>query len=858
MRIQGKKLTALLLAFCIVLGLAACGSGGDDKNADTDQLSGTIYVPSFIDLDLEAEYINSACCDGQNVYVVADISNEEEVTDPETGVVSTNYSSRAAIFRISLEDGSVTELENYEPSYTFNSYDEGWFNIGSISAGLDGTLWVAEQATVYEFDLPEDFNEETDSKWDYQTSKNVELRRQLDSTGKELSVIDTSAMYEKLGEVDYINSVTVDAEGRFYVSISGENGSQIAVLDKDMNVLFSLENNAWGDFTLLGDGTVGVRRRDTEGNLSLSVLDTEAKAWGTDYPLPYTANNIYNGTDKYLFYYNGGESLYGYNAETQEGERLLSWSAADINMDRLVFFSFLPDGRVAAMTQDWARVNNGDDYSHKQITELAILEEKDASVLADKTVLTFATMGVNSDIRSAIIKFNKTNDKYRIEIKDYSEYSTEEDYQAGLTKLNTEILAGAAPDILSVSGLPLQQYGAKGILEDLWPLIENDPAIGRENLMERVFTAAEQDGKLYQVFANFGIDTVIGSRKVVGDDLGWTLEELKAALATMPEGCSIFDESDTKSGMLMYTMGMNTDAYVDWDSGECRFDSDEFKAMLEFCNSFPAEYDWESRGEDYEEEPVRITAGKQMLKRVSLGGFDDFQMYEAMFAGTEGLRTYESSYGSGGSYTVVTTGSASSSSASMGMDMNTFQRLIPGRYVTFKGYPMEDGSCGSSFSISNGIAMSSACKDKDGAWSFIRELLLPVADRKYYGDAYSWNFPTNKTDFDAAVAEAMEVEYETDSEGKQVLDQDGNPVERSKGGWSWGDSLSIDIVATTQEEYDQIMELYNAVETVTNYDTSIYDIISEMAGSYFTGDKGLDETASLIQGKVQLYINENR
>ena len=36
------------------------------------------------------------------------------------------------------------------------------------------------------------------------------------------------------------------------------------------------------------------------------------------------------------------------------------------------------------------------------------------------------------------------------------------------------------------------------------------------------------------------------------------------------------------------------------------------------------------------------------------------------------------------------------------------------------------------------------------------------------------------------------------------------------------------------------------------------DIISEMAGSYFTGDKGLDETASLIQGKVQLYINENR
>ena len=103
----------------------------------------------------------------------------------------------------------------------------------------------------------------------------------------------------------------------------------------------------------------------------------------------------------------------------------------------------------------------------------------------------------------------------------------------------------------------------------------------------------------------------------------------------------------------------------------------------------------------------------------------------------------------------------------------------------------------------------------------------------------------------------MEVEYVTDYEGNQVLDQNGNPVQESKGGWSW-DNLNIDLVATSQEEYDQIMELYNTIDTVSEYDTNVYDIVNEMAGSYFSGDKSLDETASLIQGKVQLYINENR
>ena len=65
-------------------------------------------------------------------------------------------------------------------------------------------------------------------------------------------------------------------------------------------------------------------------------------------------------------------------------------------------------------------------------------------------------------------------------------------------------------------------------------------------------------------------------------------------------------------------------------------------------------------------------------------------------------------------------------------------------------------------------------------------------------------------------------------------------------------------MATTQAEYDQVMELYNAVDSLYSYDQNIYDIVTDVAGSYFSGDRSLDDTASQIQSRVKLYVNENR
>lgn len=859
----GNRLAAFLFALCIILSLAACGGKTSGSKADgskagegksggsADQLSGTVYVSEFIDLSLPGDrvYIDSGCCDGKNVYVSASISGENG---------DGSYEYRAAVYRIPTDGGAAAEMENYTPSYQFPD-GGGWFNIRNIAAAPDGSIWVMEEAGIQTFDLPEGMDGNSDDRWDYENQEEVLLLRQLDPAGSELKRLDISGLMETLG-AGYIQSMTLDGAGNIILCYNGQEvEGALAALDQDGHVLCALEGgNIWNPIRL-SSGAAAYYCYDPaapggDAAMKVRAMDVENGQWGMEYPVSVYMNHLYDGAGDYLFYYDSGDSLYGYREETG-GERLFGWSAADINVDSVSFFCFLEDGRAAALTRAYGPGGAK--------AELAVLTAADASALADKTVLSYAGMYVDQKVRADIIEFNRKNDKYRIEIRDYSEYNTADNYGAGLTRLNTEIIAGNIPDILSVDSLPVSRYAARGYLEDLWPLIDADPEISRSGLMERVFRAAETNGKLYQVFGSFSIRTAVGSFKRLGGRMGWTLDELRAALAEMPEGCAVFGETDTRDAMLSNFLTMNLNGYVDWEKGESHFDSANFRTALEFCKGFPEKFDYQNYNwEEAEDDVSRIAGGRQMLHELYISDFDDLQIYEAMFGGSEALKTVNIDYiydgGGGYSYSISTGGFGG------GAMEPARQRLIPGQYLAYVGYPREDGGAGSCFATGSGMAISSSCKDLEGAWSFVRQILLPSFDtdnadnteNEYYRFS-SRGFPSNKADFDRAAEKAMEKKYLTNSDGTLALDEDGQPVEERRSSWGWG-SLNIEIIATTREEYDQIMKLYNAIDSVFSYDRSIFDIVNEQAGAYFAGDRDIDETVKQIQDRVTLYINENR
>ena len=424
--------------------------------------------------------------------------------------------------------------------------------------------------------------------------------------------------------------------------------------------------------------------------------------------------------------------------------------------------------------------------------EIAVLTPADPDSLPEAAVLTYATLDLRSDVRAEIVEFNKARPACRIEVRDYSEYNTAGDMSAGITRLHTEMLAGNIPDLLDTSGLPILEYGQRGYLEDLIPYIENDPDLGRDALMERVVDAACRDGKLYQAFPSFTILTAAGRPDLVGERMSWTWEDFQDALAALPEGSTAFG-SMARDELLELLLPMTLDGLVDREAGAVH--EDAVRALLEFCGTVPVQ------AEDPEDIYAGTLAGRQLLLPAELATLNwEAVLYPAAFGGA----------------------------------------------CSYVGYP-RDGGVGSSFRLQDGAAMTTACKDKEAAWSFLRKLFLPrYPTGTYFGTA----FPISRADFERMAEQAT----------GPLLDELGQPVEGGVTGWVImpDSSLEVSVRPLTQEEFDQFMALYQAVDQVYGPDEDLTVIIREEAGAYFVGGKSLEEAVRLIVSRAGLYLSENQ
>lgn len=444
---------------------------------------------------------------------------------------------------------------------------------------------------------------------------------------------------------------------------------------------------------------------------------------------------------------------------------------------------------LLAWTAAGCSTGGGQDSDSKAPT----LAEERASEGAD--TLTYAVLAPQHVDREALESFNKSHTDVQIVVKEYSDAESRK-------RLLTEILAGQIPDIIDLhSGegresfqLPYRQLAQKGYLEDLWPFIENDPALGRDKVLEAPLRAAEVDGGLYMLFGAVSISTLAGDAAVVGDRQSWSLEELQAAYSAMPEGSTVLPYIYRKIDVFSYMLPMCLDGYVDWDTGQCSFDNDHFRSILEFINSFPSEVDWSSTEAVNAEISDRRQNGLQMLSCEFIDSVDRMVFIDAQYRGN----------------------------------------------ASFVGYPLGDGSTGSCFIIAgNRTAISSACRNKDAAWEFIRRTLLPrYSEEMLRSQRTQVRIPVNRLLYHLA----NKVDSEREAH-KTMLFVEG-PV--------------VELAPATQEDVQRLDDLVNSINKIELCDAVIYDIVLEQCGPYFAGDKTLDETVDMIQRRVGLYVNENR
>lgn len=817
MKKWSKRGISLLLAIGMVFGMTACGDSGNSA-ATNAEAKKYVYRMADLETDLFGENSNvygMNYVDGR-IYVL----DTQRYWDEMTGTVVTLKSVK--------EDGSdLQSIELYSdlrenPDYYMDETDDGNVDDGIGNGDVDvmpmprDTTETAEEETE-DTTEPETSSDESVVYKDCWINANT-----IEESGIYFTMSTNSYSFGTMGEYNDLGTITelfaydLNGQERYRVVLSDSNsenyvyynyimsdkegnlvliGDSIKVLDAQGNPVSeeSIDNSdGWMQSAFMGkDGKlcmIWVNNDYTK--LTLKRYNLQTKSYEENVELPDNLNNYtFSAGRDYDITLTNNQGMFGYNIGDESVTQIFSYINSDIdnsNMNRLVEIG---DGKILASYNDeetWA-------------THLAVLTYVDPSEVPDKEVMTLACYYLDYNLRKRIVAYNKENEQYRIMVKDYSSYASMDDYNAGYTQLNNDILAGQVPDILVLDSynMPVDSYIAKGVLADIGKMIEEDEEFETDDFMTNVFDAYRVDGKLYSVIPHFQISTVMAKSSLVGDTPGWTMDDLKALMAKYPEA-SVFGETMTRSNILWNILMYSGSRFVDKTTGKCNFDSEEFVNMLEFAAQFPEEFnsDDDNYWMNYESQ---WREGRTLLASFTIS---DFRNY---------------SYWSQGYF---------------------------GEPVTLIGFPTSEGN-GAVVQASEQYGISAKSKHKDAAWDFLRYYLTPEYQKS---DEYSWTMPVLKEAILERLEEAKERPYWLNEDGSKEYYDDT---------WYVGDQEII-INPLSDEDAQELFDYISSVNMAFYYDQSLQNIIEEEAAPFFAGQKTAEEVAKIIQSRAQVYISESR
>lgn len=798
-----RSLIASVLAVAMIFALAACGKSGGQSGKpgqSGEAAPAFTYVSSFREVKNEDNKpIGAACFTDTGFYTTpSEVVGQREPEEGEEKEYEGQFDIYAEQIVFVGFDGQSRKLENYVPfDFTPAEGREGYGALGKLAVDATGNLAALYHMEEYWSEAPEGMDEEDPEYWNYYHYENNWYLRLMDPTGRELSMTKL-----EFNPDDWFDAYALlYADG--WILVAGTDGLRIFSAAGGSVSKIGMDGYIQG-LIRLRDGRICMAYSDYMTNESkISEIDPASGRITKTWKGPRSGYDFKSGGGDYDLYYRDGINVWGYRLDSESGEKLFDWLNQDVSSSSLSNFTVRQDGSVFAVTNTW------DSKWENVTTEFVTLERKAFADVPQKKALTLACYGTDYMLENAVIRFNR-NSNVRINVVDYSQYNSEEDWSAGMTKLTTEIMAGSMPDILALDGMPYQQLAAKGLLEDLYPYMAKDPEIHREDFLPNVLRALEVGGKLYSSVSNFSIWTLAGSSRVVGDKPGWSFDELRAALASMPEGCTVLDQFTTSGDILRTELTLDADYYIDWETGKVNFDSKEFIDLLHFAKLFPNAFDWDNYDwEEYTSDSERIAAGKQMLMKLQLSSFGNIASDEAWFGGE----------------------------------------------MTYIGFPTASG-VGSYLQLSSGYGISASCSDKEAAWQFVRGFMTEKAMED------NWNFPANSRLLEKKLQEAMTVEYQKDEYGNYLLDEEGNKMPLAIAyvytGESEDGSNYEPVYSLTQAQADKVMALINSTDKLYMENTPALNIIFEQLDAFLSGQKSAEEVAKLVQGKMSIYVNEQR
>lgn len=751
MKMNLKRVLTGVLITVLVLTFAGCGKSSNVQEGDA---KGEVYVPEFMQLALDCDYVSTIVAAGDDVYMCA------ESYDEESG-------QKISIYMYNMIENKAEKL-GFEMAE--NSYVQG------MEINEEGNLLLVISHSEY---ITDENDEIIDSK------STIEMSTVSVADGSVIESEDITDLFDG-SDYAYVQNFCIDGQGNRYLC---DGDSTIYVMSKEGEKLCEISTEGWiNNMVSSKEGDVYISSYGENG-MELKKVDVAGKKIGE------AVEGIGEGYGNYSFYTGLNSSLLIsdsnqvslFDIQTQTREVLFNWLDVDINGDDVAFAGELSDGRIWAITREYSSEGESS-------FELILLKRTNASEVTEKEEITYGALWVDSSLKKSIIDFNKTSDKYRINVKEYAS----EDYETGLTQLNADLTTGNCPDIIDLSSIDFAQYANKGILEDLYPYMEKSN-INKEDYLDNILKAYEVDDKLYGIMANFYISSTMAKASLVGDINGWTLSEmLDFVEENNPE--NVF-QYGSRNSIFYYCIYNNIDEFIDWETGECFFDGEEFIRTLEFAAAFPEEANYD---EEQEGISTLLHSDKVLLMQTSLSSVQEYQMMNGMF----------------------------------------------GEKAAYVGYPNNERKGNLIQPASGSMGMSAKSGHKDGAWEFMKTILSDEYQDNLVSEYGGFGFPIKKS--------SLEKQFELDMTPDYYEDEEGNQVESPKTTWGW-DDFEMEIMAATEEEIDEVRALIASAEKLSgSVNEQLVNIITEESEPFFKGQKTAADTAAIIQNRIQIYVNENR
>ena len=337
-------------------------------------------------------------------------------------------------------------------------------------------------------------------------------------------------------------------------------------------------------------------------------------------------------------------------------------------------------------------------------------------------VIEIAVDMMQSTLSEAVARFNASNSAYHVELVQY--FNGNDGYEEGMDRLKLELASGEGPDILGISCYSMDlstisAYGSNGYLVDLNTYLSQDEET-RSDLA--ILSALESDGKLYYVTDGYFIQTALGLTSQWGETTGWTFQRYEEILDS---NGTVFRYMSPEMFLSISFFALEHQ-FIDFETGECKFDSEEFIDLLKLAAKH--ENTLSLRTEDDEagipDEAYFLPDGRAVASRTDLRSIAEFATLENKL----------------------------------------------GQELSIIGWPNLDGSCGSTIRPNHLFAINANSENKDGAWEFLKFLMTDPQVQNMV--ATERGFPVSQKALERSASMGAEIDCDTatTAQAEKVID----------------------------------------------------------------------------------------